>query len=306
MLGKAQEALTKILPQLPSPDPNKTVIEGKAMTLDTVPLACPRCRGRGQIVGPVGSSESQWGLQACPESDCAAGKKARFALQQQRVREVFRRSSIPPRYESAELTDWPAAVGEILFEVSSGNTSLFVMGKVGRGKSHLASALLRAKLEQGIAGLFVEVPELLARLRACYDNPEDKFETVVETVRDIDVLVLDDVGAEKATDWAREQLYRVINHRYNHCLQTIATTNVSNKALTERVGERIVSRLQGLGLTYSLPGPDRRINVVDQCKAAGVPVFVKNNVGWRDNLNFPSPPPQKFPHMEVPACSAAH
>lgn len=44
-------------------------------------------------------------------------------------------------------------------------------------------------------------------------------------------------------------------------------------------------------------------NIVDQCKAAGVPVFVKNNVGWRDNLNFPSPPPQEFPKVEVPACS---
>lgn len=95
----------------------------------------------------------------------------------------------------------------------------------GNGKTHLAAAIANSVANQGKPVLFVVVPDLLDHLRTAY-NPAAgvRYDQRFEEVKTADLLVLDDLGTESATPWAREKLYQVINYRYNARLSTVITT----------------------------------------------------------------------------------
>ena len=126
---------------------------------------------------------------------------------------------------------------------------LVLVGKVGSGKTHLAQAIARAFIDGGRSVYMASMPDLLAMLREGYDDKAGaSFEERVSMLCDTDLLVIDDLGAEKGSDWSREQLYRVVNTRYERRKYMIVTSNVR---LTQAhdVDERIISRLsEGAGL----------------------------------------------------------
>lgn len=101
-------------------------------------------------------------------------------------------------------------------------TGLMLVGPYGCGKTHLAAAILYRCAEYGVAGMFVVVPELLARIRTSYRTGDGKAETVIETAKNAQLLILDDLGAEKASEWVKEQLYMLVNYRYEHMLPTMS------------------------------------------------------------------------------------
>ena len=117
---------------------------------------------------------------------------------------------------------------------------LLLMGTFGCGKTHLAAAIANKVLELGIPTLFLTVPDLLDWLRYSYGSQEGSFEERFEEIRNIRLLVLDDLGTQNTTPWAEEKLYQILNHRYTHHLPTVITTN---QAMIEIEG-RIRSRLQ--------------------------------------------------------------
>jgi len=117
---------------------------------------------------------------------------------------------------------------------------LLFMGTYGSGKTHLAAAIANKVIESGIATLFLTVPDLLDWLRYSYGSHESSFEERFEEIRNIRLLVLDDLGTQNTTPWAEEKLYQILNHRYTHHLPTVITTN---QELIEIEG-RIRSRLQ--------------------------------------------------------------
>lgn len=117
---------------------------------------------------------------------------------------------------------------------------LLLMGTFGCGKTHLAAAIANQVLELGIPTLFLTVPDLLDWLRYSYGSQEGSFEERFEEIRNIRLLVLDDLGTQNTTPWAEEKLYQILNHRYTHHLPTVITTN---QAMIEIEG-RIRSRLQ--------------------------------------------------------------
>lgn len=117
---------------------------------------------------------------------------------------------------------------------------LLFMGTYGSGKTHLAAAIANKVIELGFPTLFLTVPDLLDWLRYSYGSLESSFEERFEEIRNIRLLVLDDLGTQNATPWAEEKLYQILNHRYTHRLPTVITTN---QELIEIEG-RIRSRLQ--------------------------------------------------------------
>lgn len=136
---------------------------------------------------------------------------------------------------------------------------LLISGPVGTGKTHLAIGIIREvmKLNESIVSRFVEVPALLAEIRNGF-NTGIAEASPLKMVEQADLLVLDDLGAEKVTEWVREQLYIVINQRYSDMKPTIITTNDSLEELEANVSQRTVSRIMDMCDGILLTGEDFR------------------------------------------------
>jgi len=121
---------------------------------------------------------------------------------------------------------------------------LLMRGQVGCGKSHLAVAILREVILKGHTGLYYNSPDLLRDIRATFDERSEVTEDdLIEEVTTTDLLVFDDVGAEKLSDFVLDRFYLIINERYEGCKPVIITTNLELDPLENRLGKRIVSRI---------------------------------------------------------------
>ena len=120
---------------------------------------------------------------------------------------------------------------------------LVITGSYGCGKTHLAAAIANAQLEAGRRVLFVTVPDLLDHLRSGFSpeqtGEESEYIARFEEVRDVPILILDDLGIESPTPWAMEKLYQILNHRYNARLPTVITTNHNLDELEMRLRSRL-------------------------------------------------------------------
>lgn len=167
---------------------------------------------------------------------------------------------------------------------------LLLMGAYGCGKTHLAAAIANFAVELGVPTLFLTVPDLLDWLRFSYDSPEATFEQRFNEIRNIGLLVLDDLGTQNATPWAQEKLYQIINHRYAAKLPVVVTSNLD----LDEIDGRIRSRLQDPELVtpVKINAPDFRSPVVDSSHPAlsslqlhGARNF--GNFSLRDNEKLP-------------------
>jgi DNA replication protein DnaC len=137
--------------------------------------------------------------------------------------------------------------------------SLVLTGSVGTGKTHQALGALRQVATSGRRVRFEHgtAADFYASLR-----PRDKHdsEAVMARWRSADVILLDDLGAAKLTEWAEEQTYRLVNHRYEGDRPMIITTNLPGERFSEVLGDRIASRLAeaAAGHVVGLVGADRR------------------------------------------------
>jgi DNA replication protein DnaC len=111
----------------------------------------------------------------------------------------------------------------------------------GNGKTHLAAAIANYVGANGEPVLFVVVPDLLDYLRASFSpNSNARLDKRFDEVKNAPLLVLDDLGTESATAWAREKLYQLFNHRYNARLPTVITTAVPIEELEPRLATRML------------------------------------------------------------------
>ncbi len=116
---------------------------------------------------------------------------------------------------------------------------LTLIGWVDQGKTHLAIAVARTWLLNGRPARYIHVPLMLDELRSEIGNADPNFEKSFLFFLRVQLLVLDDLGTEKLTEWARERLETLIDHRYVNCLPTIITTNRPLSELTPRICSRI-------------------------------------------------------------------
>lgn len=117
---------------------------------------------------------------------------------------------------------------------------LVLFGGYGTGKTHLAAAIANVVLRRGERVIFAIVPDLLDHLRATFaPDSSVAYDDRFELVREAPLLILDDLGTENTTPWAREKLYQLINHRYNEALPTVFTSNLAPEAIDGRIFSRM-------------------------------------------------------------------
>jgi DNA replication protein DnaC len=144
----------------------------------------------------------------------------------------------------------------------------FLVGPPGVGKSHLASGLLKELVRtRGVRGLFYETSELLRLIRTTYDRDARASEAqVLDPIMTADVLVLDDIGRERITDWVDETMNLIVNRRYSNLLPTIFTSNYEDRpdfddpdTLICRIGHRMLSRMHEMCEFVDMEGADYRL-----------------------------------------------
>jgi DNA replication protein DnaC len=221
---------------------------------------CPFCFGTGMevITGK--------GARRCR---CRAGERRAKLIEAARI---------PPRYEHCSLANYRVAPGDgsqlrafnyafkLVDEYPAVERGLLFTGPGGTGKTHLSAAIMRGLIEKGVPCLFYEFGALLKEIQNTFDPVSQASELkVLAPVYETEVLVLDELGASKPTDWVRDTMMQIIGTRYNERRLTIFTTNhgdarrhPAEETLEDRVGVRLRSRLYEMCKTVVVEGEDYR------------------------------------------------
>lgn len=192
-----------------------------------------------------------YGIRPCPSCSGAVVRRRQF----ERFRALMAESRIPRIAEQWTFESFPQFPGKreplrdaTMFargEMRAAFTSLYLYGPYGGGKTGLALCILRARLEDTQPGLFWTLPDLLSRIKATYDpKAEDSENELIRRLVDVDFLVLDDLGAEKASEWQREKLYQIVNGRMLEGRETVYTSNYSPVDIAQHVGQRVADRIE--------------------------------------------------------------
>ena len=137
-------------------------------------------------------------------------------------------------------------------------TGMLLHGGTGCGKSHLAAAIANTMIRQGCSVEWQNVPELYYSLISSMRDDGHGPEQIIKQLDRRWLLVLDDIGAEKASEFAVGAIYQILNKRVEGGRPLIATSNFDPAQLGDRIGERNASRLTGLCIAACLPGKDQR------------------------------------------------
>jgi DNA replication protein DnaC len=227
---------------------------------DGRPAPCPfaKCDGSGWILGDD---------DLAYKCDCLEPRLAR-------ARGAGINSVIPARYRGVSfdrppitgidsvivnaIKDW---VGDLDRNLAEGR-GVWLMGDTGTGKTSLAMLVSKEILKRGRTAAIYSLPKLLGRIRSTYDNDpgDESYADFFERLCEVDMLHLEDLGTEKRTEWVLEQLYALINERYERRKSVMVTTNYNQVELEEQLGDRIVSRLVEIcGDPLPLYGTDHRM-----------------------------------------------
>jgi DNA replication protein DnaC len=177
---------------------------------------------------------------------------------------------IPRRYRDAAFERYPvtemerpvvAATRRFAENIDghlNAGQGLWFMGKVGTGKTTLAMLVSKAALEAGRSVAIYSLPRLLNEIRETH-RPDRSHVDLLDRLTEVDLLHVDDVGAERTTDWVLEELYSIVNARYEDSRSMVITTNILERdALCEQITERTVSRLTEMCDQLWLQGDDLR------------------------------------------------
>lgn len=179
--------------------------------------------------------------------------------------------NVPMRYSVASYEDVPKEITKVFEKMVETRRGIYIHGGVGSGKTHIAYALFKnvkevLKLERD--PLFWNTTELLAEIKEDFDRRYDSKHHIDEELMTARVvLFLDDIGAEKPTDWVQETFYRILNGRYERMLPTVFTSNLTIAQLAERMGDRIASRIVETCDIVHLKGEDKRFKNIKKLTA---------------------------------------
>jgi DNA replication protein DnaC len=227
------------------------------------------CDGSGWILGPEDVARPC----ECREQRLSRG----------RVRGIA--SVIPSRYRGVSFDRPPVsdmvrdmaarhvvqaarAFSEELDENLAAGRGLWLMGDTGTGKTTLAMLIAKLALAAGKTVAVYFTPKLLTQIRQTYQatDSEDAYDAFFKRLTSVDLLYIDDLGSERHTDWVVEQLYALVNERYENQRSMLVTSNAKAdvgaglQELEEQIGPRTVSRLVEIcGDPLPLFGPDRRV-----------------------------------------------
>lgn len=181
---------------------------------------------------------------------------AQATARREETRAYFDRH-VPRRYAHVVPDERAVAWAQNVTRDPHATKSLLAVGPTGSGKTHFAYSALAAVAETGARMPWKAVTEadLFARLRPRPNHdPEAEFDKLAKCP----LLLLDDLGAAKLSEWTEEITYRLVNHRYEQCLPSIFTSNVLPRDFTDRFGERVTSRLAEMCDRIAFKGDDLR------------------------------------------------
>lgn len=165
--------------------------------------------------------------------------------------------SIPRRFTDSDYTILPQEIKDCVESVKETRRGIYLWGPVGYGKTYAAYAIHKKLEEMTVHSTFYTAPEMFDLIRDDYQHKDSFFLDRVLANRG--VLIIDDLGAEKSSEFVSEAVYKIINKRYEEMLPTIITSNLDLGELAERVGDRISSRIAEMNDVIKLDGADRRL-----------------------------------------------
>ena len=214
---------------------------------------CPICKGAGYLRAEVPYGHPNFGKPiACECKEAERKEKRRLQLEEISNLGAFRNqtfenfkirfSGVHPKVQEACKAAYEFAQNPYGW--------LVLIGPNGCGKTHLAAAIANHHLNSGALVLFAVVPELLAHLRATFAPTSTViYDQLFSRMREAELLVLDDLGAQQSSPWANEKLFQLLNYRYNSAFPTIITTN--NIGL-QGIEDRIRSRMMDTSLVVTV------------------------------------------------------
>ncbi|MEM0138548.1 MAG: ATP-binding protein [Thermoplasmatales archaeon] len=245
---------------------------------EPAPVNCEHCGAEMRYRwAPV--ADSGWWIPPAPCTcsgtlAAAAAKRADRERQERQRRMVERdrllmRSGLPALYLRATFAS-AVATGHNREALAAAREfaerpvgGLLLSGPVGRGKTYLAACVVNHRLDMLQWTVFGNVVSLLGRIRHTYDEWSREAEwDVVNELTSVPVLVLDDLGKDRVTDWVEQVLYQVIDTRYRANRPMVVTTNLGLRDLRDRypeVGPALVSRIVDMCRGFRLGGPDWRM-----------------------------------------------
>jgi DNA replication protein DnaC len=225
------------------------VCDGSGMVVDDERRLATPCRCRGQIVG------------------------------ERRARGLS--NAIPKKYRGVSfdrppITEMPAATVQVvraylrnLDQRLEQGRGLWLYGDVGTGKTTLAMLVSKSALEAGRSVAIYSLPRLLAEIRDTYEEgSRHSYTDLLDRLTEVDLLHVDDVGTEKTSPWVLEQLYAIVNSRYEEQKTIVLTTNLDRDELAEQINPRTVSRLEEMCEELPLFGSDHRKYVEPDLRTA--------------------------------------
>lgn len=220
--------------------------DGDKFSIDNV---CSVCKDAG-IVHPIRSDGTVDYGTVMPCACRAEGIKKR------RAERLFRYCQLPERTEDKTFATFEdrdkkcAEAKKMARKLARGDSDvvfLTLLSNTGRGKSHLAIAICREWLKRGVPAKYAYVPELLDDIRDSYQKDEltgQSYSQLLDVLGTVPLLVLDDLGTEKKSEWATEKLQTIVDHRSRSALPLVVTTNKPLAELANDDEGRISSRLQ--------------------------------------------------------------
>ncbi|MGJ3237702.1 MAG: ATP-binding protein [Anaerolineae bacterium] len=210
--------------------------------------ACPVCGGLGVIKYAVPPEDKRFGkLFRCPNNPIEVDQQRHERMRRLSNLSAFTDKSLEnfvmdvPGYSEKERLSLQMAFQATRQYAQNLDGWLLLEGAYGCGKTHLAAAVGNARLQRGDMVLFITTPDLLDHLRASFaPDAELSYDQSFERLRDVGLLIIDDLGVENPSEWAKEKLFQLLNHRYSYRKPTIITTNRDLDSLDPRIRSRLL------------------------------------------------------------------
>lgn len=245
---------------------------------------CPDCHGTGFEV----DTTAEDGISRARRCQCSGLDRLDQRLKASRVPRRYRECSFESYDDlNPSLRLAKVQVSRFVEEYPIHDFGILLLGGCGVGKTHLATAALSSLIrEKGVRGLFYDFRDLLKEIQASYNSVSGTTERgILQPIFGVDVLVLDDLGATKMTDWVRDTLSHIINNRYNERRVTIFTSNLEDEetakpseerlrdrpTLRDQIGDPLRSRLYEMCEIIRLEGDDYRRTVKHPGRRPGRP-----------------------------------
>ena len=254
-----------VIPNIPIRPPSETNA-GPIVLSNRDTVKCSICQDAGYLRGDFPVGHPMFGrIVPCVCKQQELDDRRADELRQLSNLDMFNHQSFE-EFDSTIDGVADAYDAAVEFAQEPGHRWLFLYGPCGTGKTHLAVAVARYAMQwHNMSVYFAVVPDLLDHLRATFDpNSGSAYDDRFNSIRNAQLLVLDDLGTENATPWAKEKLYQIINHRYMEQLPTVITSNVDQKKVDDRIMSRIMDhRLSQYVVVdaedFRRPGDARRV-----------------------------------------------